>query len=57
MLTWEAKKEAIFEMPVRGRGEREGARAREDIARFETTRRRRGKDWGCATRSWTRNSD
>ncbi len=28
MLTWEAKKEAIFEMPVRGRGEREGARAR-----------------------------
>jgi hypothetical protein len=28
VLTWEAKKEAIFEMPVRGRGEREGARAR-----------------------------
>lgn len=28
MLTWEAKKEAIFEMPVRGLGEREGARAR-----------------------------
>ena len=27
-MTWEAKKEAIFEMPVRGRGEREGARAR-----------------------------
>ena len=53
MLTWEAKKEAIFEMPVRGRGEREGARAKisralkrrdDEEAKIGDARRDRGRE-------------
>ena len=43
MLTWEAKKEAIFEMPVRGRGVSEVERARRyrALRNDATTKRQR----------------